>query len=336
MIDLFLLGMFLVILFPSRITKQKQNVSYNFTTTVKGILALNVVLCHLSFYFSNSHLLPLFLKIGEASVGVFFFLSGYGLTKNYVTKDDYYIGFISKRISKVVIPYLIISAIYWFYYYLNGDFYGLKKIFDDLLVGEPLVIYSWYIIDIIFLYCFYYLFMSIIKKRVVLFLLANSIITIIFGFLLYLLNYSWFWYSSLHMYVIGTLWPVFEDTINKHIDRNYAFVLLLSMIGIGVTLCLNNDGLSVALLEVFYLMIILLFNLKFEIANPVLYFLGKISFEMYLFHGLIIKAYRYYVNDNETFPHLFMIIIITIVISYLFNIFYRSIRKQKQNSTKKA
>ena len=72
-----------------------------------------IMLHHISFRVSN---LPVCMKpiwyIAFPIVGFFFFMSGYGLTCGLMQKKDYLQGFLSKRLSNIVVPYVIV-AIVW-------------------------------------------------------------------------------------------------------------------------------------------------------------------------------------------------------------------------------
>mgnify|MGYP004507392855 CR=1 FL=1 len=91
---------------------------YNFgiqeSNALKGILALGVVLSHLQIFCLKPHdylivnQFPVF-----AQVGVFFFISGYGLVAAYQKKEmDYFHGFLKHRLSKVVLPLVLATSIY--------------------------------------------------------------------------------------------------------------------------------------------------------------------------------------------------------------------------------
>lgn len=96
---------------------------YN-TTMIKGFAAISVVFCHLSFFYDGIIVLPAFNHIGYASVGFFFFLSGFGLMKQYLKRKDYRSSFLKKRAGRIVIPYILFNMIYWLYYSANSDVIG--------------------------------------------------------------------------------------------------------------------------------------------------------------------------------------------------------------------
>ena len=63
-------------------------------------------------------------------VGFFFFMSGYGLTCGLMQKKDYLQGFLSKRLSNIIVPYVIV-AIVWIGLEIIGG--GGKHLQEQLL-----------------------------------------------------------------------------------------------------------------------------------------------------------------------------------------------------------
>ena len=322
MIDIILLVLLLTIFFTSKISNNN-NIDdclsiYN-SIMIKGFLSLSVVFGHLSYFFKDSSLLLLFRTLGRTSVGIFFFLSSYGLTKQYISKEKYYVRFLSKRFTKVLIPYLILSFIYWLYYVTQGNVYNLNDIFSLLLIGEPLVTYSWYIIDILVLYFFFYIFMIISKRNKVFFVLLNATIVLLLAGVLRLLNYSIFWYSSLHMYLLGIIYALYQKKIDDFFYKNRFLLLITAIIILMVTYINGDSDIHISIIQVAYLILIILLLQNINIKNTILSFLGKISMEIYMVHGLIIKIYRYYISDDSNIINLLIILLLTIIVSFILN-----------------
>lgn len=79
--------------------------------TLKGILAIGIVLSHLQNFCYGSHGCGPLAQF--AQVGVFFFISGYGLTSAYLHKGHSYLnGFLKHRLSKVIVPLVIATGVY--------------------------------------------------------------------------------------------------------------------------------------------------------------------------------------------------------------------------------
>ena len=83
--------------------------------SLRGFAALGVIIHHISQepFFQQEGILSPFVNAGAYFVAIFFFCSGYGLLKSYITKENYLKGFIKKRIIKsIVVPFYINVIIY--------------------------------------------------------------------------------------------------------------------------------------------------------------------------------------------------------------------------------
>lgn len=86
------------------------------STCLKGLLALGIILGHLQIFCFRVHgqsswfteqLIPL------SQVGVFFFISGYGLTACYIRKGEHYLqGFLPKRLIRLLVPLILATVVY--------------------------------------------------------------------------------------------------------------------------------------------------------------------------------------------------------------------------------
>ncbi|KKG67881.1 hypothetical protein DU43_06805 [Methanosarcina mazei] len=81
------------------------------TERVRGLLVLLIILHHFTRGMDNIGLMLPFRPIGIYVVSFFFFLSGYGLMSSKLKNPNYFKNFISKRTSKVYIPFLIINIL---------------------------------------------------------------------------------------------------------------------------------------------------------------------------------------------------------------------------------
>ena len=132
-------------------------------TCLKGVMALFVLFHHLSQkkLFQETHTISVFEHIGFVFVGVFFFCSGYGLYKSFITKENYLKSFLKRRILPIVISYYVMIAIYAVYHIISGSsFTPVEWIFK--LSGLVLInTQGWYVPVIILMYLsFYFIFKS--------------------------------------------------------------------------------------------------------------------------------------------------------------------------------
>ena len=295
----------------------------------KGILAFFVMFSHISPLYSGGIILPYFYNLGFISVGIFFFISGYGLMKQDIRREDYHVGFLKKRFSKILLPYLFVTLIYWLYYYLIGERHSLFYVIDAIVKGDPIVSFSWYIVEILILYLFFYVSMLIFKRKHLAVLIANAVFCILICFCFYKLDFRVAWYRSTYMYVIGLLGALYEGQIVRLMKKYCIYLAIVS--GIGLFLTFNNENLFI-LREICMLLLIVSVCHRFEFHNAFLELSGKISMEIYLIHGLAMKFIRRFINDSNSWISIMYIVVLTFAAAFVLNfIFKKSFSRRKDS-----
>lgn len=136
------------------------------TNRYKGLFAILIVCHHIALSVSN---LPIYLiplkYIGFSVVGYFLFVSGYGLMYGYKNKNDYLNGFIRKKISRILLPYLCIQIVWLLYCICTGKFVLIEYIQNFCGGGT-----NWFVIMIILYYVVWYLAFSHYNDKVAFFM----------------------------------------------------------------------------------------------------------------------------------------------------------------------
>ena len=236
-------------------------VSKSVTSWLKILCAFGVLLGHTFYYSENSYLkafvmLPPFgYFLGAVCVGIFLFLSGYGLTYSYINKKNYLSNF-DKRLKSVFFPFFICSIIYQILSCLiNSIIPDLSLIIDSLAGGDTNAIlpFSWYVfLQIVLYFAFYFSFRFINKLYI-----SEVFLTILSLFILFFLrrlNFPSYWlvaipsflFGSYFAYLAGRLSPKFENLIIVILIFLVIFVLILD-----IDIPLLNYGLfSIAIVSI--------------------------------------------------------------------------------------
>ncbi len=347
-IDILPILLLFLCIFGAKITKplssinSKDYLSLATCKSYRGLFAILVILLHLAQRTESGVLFRYFTFTGMLPVPFFFFLSGYGLQKSYITKSDKYReGFLLKRIPTVFIPYIIITAIYWLMYFFLGHFYSLNEIIHSFIIGRPISENSWFIVNILIFYVVFWLLMRICKKHYFMMILGGFIWYILHFIFCLKMKYGSYWYLSSHLLIIGMLYAIYEQNIIILFKKNtlqkafslfvtfflfYIFSVKTELI-VGSGIFANILSISSALINpIIFVLSALAFFLKIHLGNKFLNFLGEISLELYISHGLFIKVLRskFIYIDNELIWSI-SVLAGTILFSYGLHILFQAI-----------
>lgn len=193
----------------------------------------------------------------------------------------------------------------WIIIVCGGIGYPFYDVIKSLIKGYP-VSNSWYVFASIYCYILFWLaFYKLNKKK------DNriGIIIVTIGLIIYVyvtaVVFQWndWWYKTIECFLLGILWGIYFEDIQKFIREKYSFILVM-LLGFssisylfpsiwrrifpvqGEYVWFINDllmGFSFTLLTA-----VLVY--KIDICNRVTLFLGNISYEIYLLHGLVMTV----------------------------------------------
>ena len=256
----------------------------------------------------RQHGLEVFVPIGYLLVSFFFFCSGYGLIKSMRTKEDYFKGFLVKRLNRVLMAFIITEVIYL-----------IVRIVNDV-TELPLNPYSWFIYTIIILYIGF--FMIYRKENKSSFLLM-AVWILAYSVICYILIKGNWWMNATPVFLFGIYIADHEDKIKKKIP-----MIIVSGVIFVVTFFLaeNRDAiyralkisdygiiniatiiLQIAACSCFSLVIYLFASLKPDpekenVISKFLSFYGSMTLEFYLIHGLFVQMFGHHFMNDSTAP----------------------------------
>ena len=110
----------------------KNYLSIDTCNSLRGLFALTVVFHHLSQIIQGGYLFSKFSQIGYLAVSMFFFLSGCGLQKSFINKENYLEKYLANRLPKIIIPYVVANLVYICFYNIFGIHMSLRNLFIGL------------------------------------------------------------------------------------------------------------------------------------------------------------------------------------------------------------
>lgn len=346
LIDLLFILLFLTVFYKIKIVSPIREfngdyLSQKSSNSYRGIFALIVILHHIAQRVSGGILPPDFTRVGYLAVSVFFFLSGYGLQKKNLSDKTYSHTFLLKRIPAILIPYTIMSFIYWILYALLGDVRSLSVVLHNFIKnGDPIVWFSWYVVCILVFYFAFFVLMKIFKSNKKGMVLGGILYYILYVFICRSLSFGLWWYSTSLLAVFGVFGASYEQKILAFLKKYYVFVLSFCWISF-LTLAkykwtiywsmpsLWTELALVVVLAFLFVSVAILLSLKVRFGNKFLDFLGKISFEIYMVQGaLMLLTKNGYINISNDFYWAILVLAGSFLAAFLLNKLFSFILKK--------
>ena len=329
------------------------------TKEFQGFLAVFIILHQivvtLRYRCFNIGVIEFFFYYGTVAVGFFFFCSGFGLIKRWMTDKDYIKGFMRRRIFTVLVPFFICNYIYLTDALINnikiGSHFGFGAVicsfFGIFLVNNQM----WFAVEIMLLYVVFRIVFGKVKKPLTGILIMTGVVLILMAAGL-LAGHSesqsmsyWFkgewWYNTIFMFPLGMFYAYFEKSINLKIRKFFAAILVISSaVFIALDLIHRNlldksiywteyddspnhildklTGLGTdTLFELVFLVLVITLMSRLRFSNPVLRFLGKISLESIMLNYLMVEKLLFLYYRYGIIVYLPAVIVSTIAVSSL-------------------
>ena len=313
--------------------QNKEYLNVKSTSGLRGFLALGIIFHHISPLVKTGEEFSNFSYMGTYIVSIFFFLSAYGLYVQNESRENYLDNFLVKRLSKIIVPFFIISLIYMFYRFVNGQLIDLNFFINLFKQGSTIIYNGWFVDIIILMYIFFYLSFKFFQNKF-LSIVFNTIFIICYICLAIKLGYNFWWYNSVLAFAIGLIWAKNQNKIDRFLERYYFIVIVLVTVLLFVShrydILLKylhiEDSYSYALAAnldniIFTIYFIIVFLKKINFSNVYLNLIGRISFELYMIHGLVISMFaKIFVSSrvNDVLFTLF-VLIISLILAWIVN-----------------
>ncbi|MEE1219267.1 MAG: acyltransferase family protein [Ruminococcus sp.] len=318
----FYLLLFVLIFYKSKVYFKNPNVNYlskENANSVKAICALGVVLHHITNEVVCGALFSPFQIIGFMMVAIFFFYSGYGLIFSLKNNPDYIKTFLSKRMVNIMIPYFLALVLYYIFYLICGQGLNFAGLFTQFLGKDPIIRYSWFIIVLIYLYITFWVSFKVFKNKTISYFIFYTLVS--FWSIGFFLPH---WSPSIVAFLLGALFANFKSFFDKLLLKKGWIVIITSLVIFLslVVLRMNCFG-SVKtiisfLVSIVFCVLIISSLTRINIHNRFLSFFGKISFEIYLYHGLMILIFnKLEFVKNNAMLYILLTLLFTVIVSYL-------------------
>lgn len=286
---------------------------------LRGVCSIEIMMGHLGLATGSVVLFPN-RKAGILFVGIFFALSGYGLMYSLQNKENYLHGFLVNRLSKLLIPAYLIYAIG----VLLKAPLGWMDIFrPDKFFAKT----NWYVWEMAGMYIAFYICARLtdLKKSHIILLL----LTLAFVFTAYAVKLDRPWYGSSFCFWLGIFYFVKRDSFREVLVLKHGGVLnivifgLLMIISMGLFFIKEDwiigDLVGRNIASVSFTVIVIICLHRFRLGNPVSLWLGRYSYEIFLFHPVFIALLRPYIINDVMYA--LLVISFTIIAAWVYRTF---------------
>lgn len=283
-----LLAVALVALWGIQFRRDDRHLAKEQTCAINGLFVLLVFLRHTVDYFPMGRWDGIFAHVNkeldQLIVVPFLFYSGYGIMRSIRGKGAAYVASIPKnRIFKVWYHFAIAVGLYW----IVG--LCLRKNYDGLRVALSFVGWdsignsNWYIFATLCMYAFTWLAFTLLPKKPGLAAAVTAALAV--GYILVLENQKgvW-WYDTALVYPAGMLYGLYSEKLEKYLAGTLPRLLALALCIGGFWLSFHFQDILFfrETMAVFYALLVVAVTMLVKISNPVLLFLGKYTFEIYI------------------------------------------------------
>jgi len=301
-----------------------QQLSIKTTSNLQVIAVIFVILHHLSQVlqnYSDSFLSSRLIVAGRFSVGIFFFVSGYGLIKQYKKKGRVYLDtFLKRKVLSIFIPFLLAGIVYFIFRNLIGKL-SLGDAFYSLINGSPVVSNGWFVIMIIFLYFAFFVSAFIARKNDLLLTILLVTSTILVLVIAKYMHYGEWWTNAIFCFPLGVVWSINEKLILDFLFNKYKVSVMVLVVLFSGFFYLDEvfyHPVIRAFSVLFFVSIVILLSYRVTFQNPIFSYVKVISFELYLYQGLFIQLFRSNVLfiDNRLI-YVCLVILATSILAFL-------------------
>lgn len=297
------------------------------TSILKGIAILSVIWAHSNGagFFENIRIIGNSILAGNfcsAGICLFLFLSGYGI---YCSLERSGIkNYWQKKLFKILIPYMCVQ-IFWIMYmwFKEGVHYSLFTTLTQLLGINPSNSYDasmWYVSYQFFWYIYFFVIFIIFRK------LDNVVLVMcILNIICYELLPK-IWDVSFYCTIPFTLGAIFARHRKNFVEKKTSIVMFIILCSVAYEL-IYLHGWRIKLADnigscsLMFSIIILIKWIEKIYSFPILNFIGKISFWLYLLQIIIFSNSIYKIYGLRLDLYVVTLIVTIFLASILYKIY---------------
>lgn len=287
---------------------------------LKAILPFAIVLAHLSFYTHNP-IIQNFRYSGPYVVGLFFFISGYGLEYKYHNNGLDFSMF-PHRVKKLLTP-LIFPIVLYLVLLHCFQYDVLTTIHANFTTFSLFIPYTWFVVVLLILNTVFYAVRRYFRSNTKMYA-ALFVITTIFLAVLYLNGIDGTTYVSNYAFLLG----IFYNNNEKNTfiwlghKKNCWYILAAFFV---LAVCSSAyisgkppfHGFALIGVTAYVLPFAFIFSFIKVVINKVLSFLSNISYEVYIVQGVTFVLFENLIKGEYHLLIVLAFILVNTLLAYI-------------------
>lgn len=306
-------------------------ISRNQTQRINGFFVFLIFMSHFVTYIDTSTIrfigtyldIRFFLK--QLVVVTFLFFSGYGMFESFKGKGEKYIDTIPNRFLKLLLRFDVAVLLFLITNLIIGQEYSLKWIFLSFLGWNSIGNSNWYVFVVLGLYVIMYVVFKILKCKSFPSLVGFTVGSVLFIFVLMKAGKIDGWYNTILSFTAGMWFSYYRQKFELAFKQSKIFYICgLSIVFLFFMIChqyMFDSLLAYEFMGVFFCLSIVFLSKKIYSGNPVLLWLGNHTFSVYILQRIPMILGKQIGLDNYFVIYFVICLLVTIVISYFFDIF---------------
>ncbi|WP_051194979.1 acyltransferase family protein [Pseudobutyrivibrio ruminis] len=287
------------------------------TSAMRGFWSIIVIIVHTPILYQNriQDMIGSFAYIG---VTFFFMTSGYGLKLSVNKSSETIKRFWRNRLPKIIIPKYIVNV---FALVMAFFIYNKVKIWNVFLIRGWVL---WLLVCYLFFWVVYRFNCFKAYKDLII-----SVLVILFSLVTFFMQdkiQSTIWPTEIYGFIWGIILANIKEkfrikSLSGWLRKTIIMCILSGVCGILYLkfkpIYFGGNYILKIILGILILLFILQIITRVKIGNKISLFIGSISYEVFLLHGVVFQFYEYYFAKLDSGVFIILSIITTIVIAWL-------------------
>ena len=290
------------------------------TSIIKGICIIIVMITHYSTRALNPSILFYFWFSGYLAVAIFLLVSGYAMYIQLQRKGEaFFKGFIFHRCFRLILPFVIVSTIMSL---LNRV--PIRKYLYNLITlqipknNEETFGVTWFLVAMLFFSISFFVCFKYMNEKMA--LISMFVLSTIYMLVCIGLGCGVWWYDTTYCFFIGIMFAKYKEKVLAFYDKYKFLIFVISGITTAALVLLMSKGWSeniiVLLIGGFFAisLVLALFSIV-TMKNPILKFIGEMSWEVFLVHSTF-QLFVYGDNVKQKGYTILLVILSVFLIAY--------------------